>query len=400
LGLALAALAVGLVLPDRLAPLYFTSAILLAAWMAYFLIRWLKSPLPDRSDRSVEVVWDSIVPGIGRSADAVRFLIRLCQRSIGNGRAAERAAELIQLVEHATVLARKGGPFVQLLAVARLLQVHDQSRQGRDRIGGLIAALEPVLRGELPLAYAEAASEFILTSDFITPGDQRRLGVTLLETAFGNGLTPSDLVTIGRFCPHLRRLLLDLRPNLLGLLYVIWRGRNTRAWESVGPATTVFEIARDEPVTARRILTDEPDTVLRVDLDEPTENTLGGIVITARGVSVGGFSVADPAAAADVVKASTGEWQLHFGPHKIALDTKIPLKLAGELEGWLKFRATRLVPEAGQLVRRGTGDRAVALLAPLAVDCPLCHTRSLVRTGRIGTPWQAVAGAGARSSDY
>jgi predicted RNA-binding Zn-ribbon protein involved in translation (DUF1610 family) len=392
LPLMLMAAAVVLIIPSRVAhPAWVAAWLGLVGWMVYLAVRLARRPLPDRTERAVELAWTKLAPLVGRTPPAVHFLTRLARASIGVGDVGERAALVFELVQHAAVLAEKGGPYQQFLAVVRVLEVLDQGRLGRERVAGLVGVFEPFLRGELGPAYAEAAAETVLTSDALPAGDMRRLGVLVVEAAFENGLVPTDLVTVGRFCPWFRRVILDARPDHLALLYAVWRGRNTRPWSAVGDAATVFELARETPAAGRRILAEFPDTLLRTEVGEAIEAEIGPVLVAARGVVVAGSVVADPDAAVDLARLPGG-WRLQFGPHRFQLTSRISYRIVDDLRKWLKYRAATLLPEAERTPPRGTGLRAVGMVAPLAVACPLCGTRSVVRTGQIGTPWQALGG--------
>ena len=143
--------------------------------LVYAAVRFLRGPLPDLTDRAVDAAWREIAPRVGRSAAAVRLLTRLCRTSIGHGTPGERAETVWELVEHAAVLAEKGGGYVQLLAAARVLQAYDAAKLGRDWVHGLVDAFEPFLRGELRGGYAEAAAEVLLTAEAFGDREAARL---------------------------------------------------------------------------------------------------------------------------------------------------------------------------------------------------------------------------------
>lgn len=393
IGFAIAVVAVLAVPESKASPLAVAGLLTAVAFFIYLCVRFLRKPLADPTDRAVDVAWSSLAPGIGRSPEAIRFLTRLCRASIGAGSATNRGTAVFEVVEHSAVLADKGGAFVQLLATARVLQVLDAARMGKEKVSGLVGVFEPFLRGELSAVYAETASEVLLAGEATSAGDLGRLGVSVVGLAFDYGLNPMDLVTVGRFCPQFRRVIFDARPDHLGQLYAVWRGRNSQPWDTVGRATTVFELAKESPAAGRRLLADEPDALLRLDFNPATEAVLGTVVLTSHGVSVGGYAVADPDAIIALVKSGSG-WRLQFGPHRLALEKKPPSEIADELHAWVRYRAEKLLPLAERQERRGPGPKAVGMLAPLAIDCPLCSTRSVLRTGRLGTPWQAIAGAG------
>lgn len=359
-------------------------------WMAYFATLLILRPLPDRTERAVDLAWARLAPVVGRTPPAVRFLTRLARSSIGTGDPVARGGTVFELVQHGTVLADKGAVYQQLLATARVLEVLDQGRIGRERVVGLVGVFDPFLRGELGPAYAEAAAQTLLESDALPAGDAERLGVLVVGAAFENGLTPADLVTVGRYCPWFRRVVLSTAPDHLALLHAVWRGRNARPWAAVGDAATAFELARETPAAGRRILGQFPDTLLRVNVGDAVESELGPVLVTVRGVMAAGFVVADPSAVVELARSSDG-WWLRFGPHRLALSSRVPARLADELRRWLKYRAATLITEAERPAPRGPGSRAVGLLTALAVACPLCGSRSILRAGQIGTPWQGLS---------
>jgi hypothetical protein len=364
---------------------------LLLGWGVYWLVLSRRQPLPDRTDAAMALVWDEFVPGIGRSPAAVRYLTRVCRAGLTAGEPADRTKSVFELVEHAAVLADKGGEYAQLLAVARVLQAWDGAKLGRELVAGLVPVFEPFFRGEVPPAYAEAAAETLLDAGTLSDGDLRRIGVRVIAAAFNAGLSPADLTTVTRFCPGLRQLIGGAKPGDLGLLAAVWNGRVARPWGGLGEAATVFEVAQDTPAAGRRLLAAHPDLLFRLQLGEAAESALGPVVVTGRGVMVAGVTVADPDARVELVQTANGV-RLAFGTHLIEPAGKLPARVADQLRGWLRYRTDNLLPLADQLAGRRSPERVAALLAPLAVDCHLCGTRCVHRAGRLGTMWQAVAG--------
>jgi predicted RNA-binding Zn-ribbon protein involved in translation (DUF1610 family) len=346
-----------LVVPARLAnPVWLAVWLALVGWLAYLAVRLSRKPLPDRTDRAADIIWVEAVPTVGRTPAAVRFLTRVCRASIGVGDPVERAATLFELSQHAAVLAPKSAGYLQLLAAVRVLEVFDIARLGRDKVLALLGVMEPFLRGELSPAYAEAVAEIVLEDGVLAPGDAERLGVLVLGAAFESELQPADLATIGRFCPWFRQLILGAQPTHLTQLAAVWRGRHSQPWSAVGDAVSVFELARESPAAARRLLADFPDLLLRIEASGATNDP---VLLTVEGVR--SFSGRTPARSAN----------------------------------WLRYRTEKLLPVAESLGQKSSGKRVAEMLAPLAVTCPLCGAQSVLRTGRIGTPWGALA-AGAK----
>ena len=355
---------------------------LVAGWLAYLAARLTRKPLPDATDVAVDRAWSEIVPGIGRKPAAVRFLIRLCRTSINRGEPIDRTPAVWELVEQAAVLADRGGPHVQLLAAARVLQVCDDATAGRERVAGLVKAFTPFARSELPLAYAEAVAEVLLASGAMSAGEGRRLAVLIIGALFEAGYLPADITTITGFAPWLRSLLGEPTDIHLNTLHTVWRGRTQRRWTEVGPAETIFELAERSPTDAKRVLTAHPDAVLVVETAEAVDREIGPVAVCTTGVGAAGAVVADPDAAVQL--AATGR-ELTFGSHRIGLDKKLLNSVALALRGWLKYRGRVLMPQVQQRSQdQATTARAAAVLAPLRVTCPLCGTASLVRTGQIG----------------
>ncbi|MCZ2340896.1 MAG: hypothetical protein LC104_03765, partial [Bacteroidales bacterium] len=155
------------------------------AWLGYAAARWLVPALPEARAEAVRLAWEKFVPGIGRRPPAVRFLIRLCRSSLGEGHVRERVAVVGEMVEQAAILADKGPLYLQFLAAVRVLQVYDAAVLGRDRVSGLAALFEPIFRGEISPIFAEAVAELLLDPPgLLRHGERGRLAVLLLHSAF------------------------------------------------------------------------------------------------------------------------------------------------------------------------------------------------------------------------
>lgn len=376
-GFAGVALLLAGVLPTK--PLLPTVGVTLLGIGAYagLLFRERKVPKPDL--RAVNACWNELAPGIGRSPRAIRFLTRLCRTSLGQGDPEERSKVLWELVEHAAVLAEKGATQTQLLASARLLQAHDSSRIGKEWINQLLAVWEPFFRGEASPVYAEAVAEILLNAEQYSDRDSARMRVQLPSVAFEAGLNPAGLKALAEQCPNFGRLLAG-NSDWFDLLFELWKMKNTRPWENaIGPAQSVFDLTRKG--SGARTLLSFPDTLLVAEFPE-----LGEVLIGRRGVTVGDCTAADPDAVVAVEPAKKGAFILVFGPHRIAVEEKVTEKTVRGLKAWLKFRAERLMPAMGRSATAAVPDRVRQLMEPIAIDCPMCRTRSLVRAGEVGRP--------------
>ncbi len=379
-----------LLLPGRLVtPLVPAGVTLALTLLAYLLGRYVRKPLPNATVQALAAAWSDLTPGIGRSPAAVRFLTRLCRVSLRLGDPVGRSPAVYELVGHAAVLADRGPEQMQLLAAARVLQAFDGAALGREKVAALAAVFQPFLRAELPPAYGEAAAELVLGVPEGRPGELARLGVLVLADAFAAGLSGSDLVTVARFLPHFRDVILGALPDHLRLLQGVHEYRRGKLWAKVGSASTVFEFAEASPTESRKLLAAHPDALLVLELDEATEAELGRVLLTARGLAAGPVVVADPDAVVEVTPAGDGLWRLQLGANRLPLARKLPDLLAGQLRAWLRFRDAVLMPLADR-ADGGTSEAAAQVLTPLVVTCPLCQTAGVHRRGRVGTPWLAI----------
>lgn len=380
---ALAAVAAAAVPPSLAKPLGPALLLSVVSVLVYAAARSLPRSAPRPDARAIDAAWADLVPLVGRSIPAARFLTRLCRTSLGRGTTEVRTAVLWELVEHAAVLAERGGAYLQLLAAARVLQSHDSAQLGRDWCSLLAGLFEPALRAELPADFAEAAAECLLGTDAFTDRDAARLRVMLAATAFEAGLSAADLVELGRFLPRFDRLLAGTA-DWYRLLFETFRLRHTRPWDSIAAADTVIEFAKKSPLGSGRVLVNYPDTLLVSQFGPPVDKDLGLVLIGRRGVTVMERTVADPDAPVDIETTRNGTTVLVFGSHTIAVRRRLPDRVPRVLAEWLRFRADRLIPGADRHADGRPSERVGQILAKLAVECPVCRGRSVLRTGEVG----------------
>jgi len=374
--------------PRRLAsPGWVAVGLSSAAWVLYYAVRSARAPLPSPDDRAVEIAWESLAPTVGRSRKAVRFLTRLCRASAGVGATVDRVPKVWQWVEQAEVLAEKSADHAQFLAAVQALQAFDGVTFGKDKLGGLAVAFGRFTRGEAGAGYAEAMAEFALTSGQLTAGESARLAVALTAESFDAGLLPGDLAAVVRQLPWVRRLLGRPTATVLQHRYAIWRGRNSEPWSPVGKAASVFELVASAPSTARRILATHPDALLKIDLPDGADRDLGDTVMTPRGVIVGGKVLTDPDGGFSLARSPSGSgWWLVLGAEKITLDRRLTPDVATAVRAWVRYWATKQVPQA-EAADRTNPARVAKLLAAVKVTCPLCGTVCACRAGRVADPW-------------
>ena len=376
-------------------PLDFALGFTVPAWLVYLAVRFFKPPLPEPRKLLVDRAWVALVPQIGRKPAALRFLIRLCQTSLTEGTPSERMREVWELVDKAALLADRGPLPQQLFAAARVLQVHDAAVEGRERIAGLLSVFEPVFQGQYPLCYIEAASACLDHAPPLLLGDRRRLAIRLTSAAFAAGLFPGDLVAIARFCPRFRHWILPEDPLDLHGLFRLWTERQTRPWQVIGPADTIFDVAATDPVEARTILAAHPDALLRLRLDPRIEAELGPVMISRSGVIIGNVVTANPEIPLNQVKSARGGWELLVGRSRLPLQRKMPAGSLEILRAWIAFRTRTLMPLIEHNPRLFVSARLPGLLSSLMETCPNCRTVSVISSGMLGVRWEeAISGRG------
>ena len=385
--LATGALAVALVPASP----WLSAAVAVAlGWLTYAAVRSIRKPLPKPTRRVLELTWSEVVPGLIKSKAAVRFLARLCRASLQVGDPVRRAEVVHDLAASAGKRTEKSPAHQQFFALARVLEVDDLSRIDLDRVTGLSNVFGPFFRGEVSPAFAEAAAEVIRTDLNLAEGDRERLAILLVGMAFENGFVPADLNLIARFLPHFRMLAFDYRPEHLAQLHAVWRLRGARSWESVGPAETVFDLARNDAAIARRLLKEKPDALWLLEFRKEVEDVLGAVVVTPAGLFLRGTTAVEPDL--ELVRTKAGANALRIGKKAVALAGKLSPRMVEQLNDWLRYRGTKILPIAEHSARTPPTGKAAELLAPLAVNCPICGTLCVHRSGRLGTPWQAIVG--------
>lgn len=382
--------AVFLFLPFVTQPFLLALGSAMLGWLLYAAVRFSRKRLPRAERLVVDAAWRQVVPGLKLTKANARWLTRLCRSCADRGSPLDRARTLNDLVADAAEVFDKGGPFVQLFAAARLLQVTDGVELGRERVAGLVGVFEPFFRGELSAEYAEIAADIARTDDLVPGADAARLWVRLIATAFEAGFHPVDLLRVLRFLPNLKVLCGNPTAEALKLMFVVWRWRGTEPWANVGPAVPVFTLAESSPGACRRLLAANPDAVLRLTLPDAAERELGEVVLTPRGLVVAGKVLTDPDEEGQLLRSPRGSgWTLALGSQRIHLDRKLSPEVVTLLEKWLRYRVAKLVPHA-DTQDRTTPALLRRVLGPLVRACELCRSECVCRTGRVGDPWPLV----------
>jgi hypothetical protein len=362
-------------------------------WMGAFLglgvvgtlawIRWMLPPCESPERAAVAAAWRELVP---RLEDHAR-LIAACRGSLEQGDPAERMKPLRLLVESTADRVPMSLADLQLLAVARVLQVMDSVRMGAESVSGIAGAFEPFFEVDLPAAYAEAVSECLLDSGLVKEGEKRRLRILMLATAFDSGLRPIDLPGLTAALPHLRSLLEPIDGEALNELFAVWRGLPPEAGEQTGRAATVFELAVQSPGIARKLLARWPDLLLRITLPEHLRKSIGEVVLTPRGLFLDDLLIEDDDSTFGIERSPTGSgWYIAVGQQKVAVDRKPQGKITEVLAAWLEYRKTKLLAAVAKAAGPPSPNLG-ELYRSMQAECPHCGALNpFVADGEGGVP--------------
>jgi hypothetical protein len=383
----LAALAAAALIPPAVVQpfLVVSWAVVLAAAVSG-LVWFTRKPPPPADDRAVDAAWSVLGRRLAEVPRGTRLLTRLCRTSARRGDPVGRSAVLARVVERAAAAAAESDEALQLLAVARVLQVEDEARLGRDRAEGIAALVAEAFAGQQPADFAEhVAAAFLDRAAPPDPAEAARLRVLLIGAAFDALMRPRDLLNLWAVAPGLRRAMAVEPAHRLGLLYGLWQIRTVRTWEKVGPADTAFELARIAPNLSGRVLRDFPDVLLHARPDPAAGDELGPVLVCARGVALGGRSTSEPDARVELVRGGRfGGYELTFGRHRVRLASRPPEGFVESLRGWLRFRANVLLPFIDGYLEPGPREVAERVLGPFGRKCRRCGTVAAVAVGKVG----------------
>lgn len=380
--LLVGALAAGFVPRFIFPPFLFVCVFAVAAVVVYGLVINYRRPPRPADDRAIDAAWKVLGRKLIEKPSGYRFLTRLCRTSIGRGRTGERAGVLSRIFER---VGGEGLGALQLLAVARILQMDDERDSRLDRAAKVASFAAPAFKGDLLVEFAEyVVAGFLALDPPPKPAELERLRVHLLATAFDAGLRPRDVRDLWAVCPTLGTAMTVEPAHRLGLLHGLRSLQTGRRWGRVAPAETVFELARNAPDVAGRVLAHFPDVLLYHRPDEATENELGPVLVCGRGVVVGGAYVTDPDAEVRVSKAGRSEFELVYGRHRLKLTHRPTEEFLAAVRGWLRFRSEVLLPFIDDYLAPGPAAVSERVRGPFRQACPRCGTVTAVGVGKVG----------------
>jgi hypothetical protein len=349
------------------------------ALVVFGLAEWfVTSDHPD--DRVIDLAWSELVSGLRERSEATRWLLRLCRASLGHGDPRCRGNLLREIRHRAGRRATKDENELQLLAAASVLQIVDERQYGRDVVPGIALLAARGFRGELPASFSEYVVAVYLSADQ-SLGERARLRVLLNAAAFEAGFVPQDLLNLWAGAPALGQCMAFEPPHQLALLFGLWQAREQRAWQTIAPAQTVFELAATAPHKAAQLLARLPDLLLVHVPPAKIEQLVGPLYICGRGIVIGDRCVADPQTRLALIEDDT---VLLLGRHSLKLPGQLPVEYLQVIRGFLQYRSQKLVGGLDGYFATGSARQAQRLLRPFAQTCPTCGVILTVRSGVFG----------------
>ncbi len=360
-----------------LAPIIPAAACLIAAAIAYLLIRaaWVERDNP--TDRTIDYAWTRLAPRLLKPsidrADAA-FLGGLSLASRGRGTVADRS-ELLNAAIAQLAGDRVGRAYLTPL---RVLRIADAARTGSDDLPLIADEAGLAFQERVPLDHVEALVKE-LRGDPTERTRRVRLRVLMLAHAFDANLEPEDLRLIGQLFPALGAAYASEDRDGLARLRLLWLYRPQRLWQRIGSATSVFDLAR-YPSLSENYLRQRPDLLLfQADADGfPIMICEEGVVY--RDVVIDRRRTPIRTRAKSILRG--GGFELIVGDRTFKFRDD-PENLARRLRGWSAFLFDEFLPRARMLTRRRSteGDR---LISQKAITCPECRTTFLGLAGEIG----------------
>lgn len=301
----------------------------------------------------VDAAWRHLIPKLPAGLD----LTRLALASIGHGDRRLRAPalhEAIATTEGALLIG--AGPAETPAALWALAFADDPA----DPVLPAVDRLTRCWEGELPLSTAAAFAEWLPAS----PAEWQRVQILADERAFFAGLSVWDLAEIGRQFPALGRLIGSDDLDGLARRRLVWFDRTDKPWRQVGPAITVFDLARNSELPF-----DSGDTALLCPLPLNESLTLGGRGLTFRGAVLRATPTEITVRQREGWRG--GGWDLLIGPHRFRFDVD-PTPIVDRLVAWARWWFERYLARVDPALRYRSGGLAERLLRPHRVTCRSC----------------------------
>ena len=349
--------------------------------VSFALFTSRKKSIVDQEARLIDLAWQHLVPGIGRSDAATRFLLRLCRTSLDRGQPSRRQAALDEVIEQTSFLVQRRAIFAQLNAMAKFVKLIDWSQPGPDRYQAVFSEMTQLFREKRSLASLETMAGVILNERIIMPSERPLLARVAMAAAFESGFRPADLMMFFRFGPRFTELCTPIDRDGLNLLFQLWRLERKSNIRLV----SLFKLIEQEPRRARELLRETPGLLWIIPMPTHFPEALTRFQISRDGLVYDGKSICkDPET---LLLKSKGEIvRCEIG----SLAMNVPSSIAEELMNILHQHLTLRQELGKQETTQRLRPETVTMLQPMAVECPLCQSGALHQPGRMGTLWQAI----------
>jgi len=379
--LVVLALALALFSPGGrpLVPVATLLALALAVYVAALLGWRPRRPAPDRA---VDHAWTALAPRLHAEGFALAdsaFLASLALVSVGRGRPATRRDALARLLALTERVVGAGFGGARDLAALRRLAIADALRQGKDRVGLIVAEVDRCFSGQLPLAYAEGVLAGGRNGGW-RPADLARLRVRLCDSAFEAGFELRDLIEAGETAPALGEVLGIEDTEALAHLRLLWSQRASRPWDRHAQADTVFDLAGDP--SEQELLGRFPDLLLRHTLPARFADDAAHILLCSSGVVLRGVVFTRPPRTVEVM-GRPGRYEMIVDGHRLWFSSD-PEVVASRLERWCRYHYEEFLPATGDVHRWRSPHATAVLRAWGTVRCPDCGRALLPRVGEVG----------------
>jgi hypothetical protein len=359
-------------------------AIAFAIW-----IRVAGIPEEPASERALNRAWSRLAPALhvdGYSLADSMFLAGLALLSIGRSGASQRAQPLGRALGITEREAANRPDVLHHLAALRALVIADAVNGGGDPVALTAVQVARCFDGRLALAYADKLLS-AWPRDWRTRANLARLRVRLLDRAFEAGFEVRDLLAVGQSAPELGRVLGTDDPGEVARLRLLWSLRPRRPWDRCGDAETAFGLA--DSASDGQVLGKYPDLLLYRAGAGSGPAARGSraaqqleIVVSGRGVTVGGKLFAEPAATIEV-RRGDAEHVVIVGDERFLVSQDSDAA-ATEIERWLGFYFQEFVPMVAEVYRWRSPHAASIVRAWGTLACPECRQSFVARPGEVG----------------
>lgn len=369
------AVVVALILPS---PLHLMAAlILIAVALLCLALAGLRSHRPfDPLSRAVDLAWTKLIPTLRPGEAIARFALA----SIDRGNPTTRAAALNKAIEEAEEAAALGAIPGEALAPLWWLKFVDVDN---DATAMIVDKVQRCLHSELPLSAAAGLLQYWRDSR-PTRAERARVRAVLCEQAFEAGLGVWDIVELGRAYPAFGASLSTDDVDGLARLCFLWEQRLIRPWQKCGSAATVFELARNQELSAQ-IFEYASDLLLYCRIPGPAGGPSEELLLCGRGMVFRDAVLREPPTEVKIRACEEwrgGGYEARFGQHRLRFNEP-PGAVIDKLKNWSDFFLRDFLPQCEGVLKYRAGERLQSVLGPAIMRCPACSKNVIPLPGQV-----------------